>query len=558
MQLLPENQRWLSDFRARHGRAPRILHIGNIANNAYNNAKLLNEVGMDCDVICYDYYHVMGCPEWEDADFPGGIEDDFRPNWTQIDLSDFVRPRWFAQGPKDLCLRYLIARRTGRPDQAILWKELLVASQCALSSGLQHSVPGKPLYAKLSHWTKQLITGDSSTVIQRGTQFCDQMIRGEIKLALVGLGLLMVFLARLVVRPSVSFWRWLQGQNLQTTLDPTSDLIEAYAREFESRRDRLVCGDILPYLSRSSEWKRVFNCYDYVIGYSTDPVIPLISGVPYFAFEHGTIREIPYYETSQGRLTALAYRLAQHVFVTNFDCVGSAQQLAPGRFTIINHPYDEDHGLRVTGWESLRIDLLSELDSEFLFFHPTRQDWVEGTGYADKKNDEFLRAFATLRSDGMKVGLVCCSWGSNVEQTKAMLDQLGCSKSVRWVAPMAITPFERMCKATDIVVDQFKLGAFGGVVFKAMAVGTPILTYLDEQRLSNQYPECPPVLNCRTTDEILAKVRVLISSPEGVARMGNASRAWMKKFHAKEITVNAQVDQFRKHLAILGTCTPIQ
>lgn len=59
MQLSPENQRWLEAFRARHGRAPRILHIGNIANNAYNNAKILNEVGLDCDVICYDYYHIM-------------------------------------------------------------------------------------------------------------------------------------------------------------------------------------------------------------------------------------------------------------------------------------------------------------------------------------------------------------------------------------------------------------------------------------------------------------------------------------------------------------------
>lgn len=43
MQLSPDNQRWLEAFRARHGRAPRILHIGNIANNAYNNAKLLDE-----------------------------------------------------------------------------------------------------------------------------------------------------------------------------------------------------------------------------------------------------------------------------------------------------------------------------------------------------------------------------------------------------------------------------------------------------------------------------------------------------------------------------------
>ncbi len=28
---------WLDEFRQKHGRSPRILHVGNIANNAYNN-----------------------------------------------------------------------------------------------------------------------------------------------------------------------------------------------------------------------------------------------------------------------------------------------------------------------------------------------------------------------------------------------------------------------------------------------------------------------------------------------------------------------------------------
>ena len=58
---------WIESFREARGRPLRVLHIGNVANNAYNNAKLLNRAGLDCDVICYDYYHMMSCPEWEDA-----------------------------------------------------------------------------------------------------------------------------------------------------------------------------------------------------------------------------------------------------------------------------------------------------------------------------------------------------------------------------------------------------------------------------------------------------------------------------------------------------------
>ena len=77
-----EIERWLGCFRERNGRAPTALHIGNIANAAYLNARMLNEAGIDCDVLCYAYYHIMGCPDWESAVFdPNGVDPD-RPLWS--------------------------------------------------------------------------------------------------------------------------------------------------------------------------------------------------------------------------------------------------------------------------------------------------------------------------------------------------------------------------------------------------------------------------------------------------------------------------------------------
>src|SRR5262245_25225531 len=126
---------WLAEFRRAHGRPPRLLHIGNIANNAYLAAKFLNRSGLDCDVICYDYYHVMGCPEWEDADYRGDIRNDAYPAWEAVDLRGFARPNWFVQGPFALCLDYLIARREGRSaDADRLWAQIQTQGQleCAL------------------------------------------------------------------------------------------------------------------------------------------------------------------------------------------------------------------------------------------------------------------------------------------------------------------------------------------------------------------------------------------------------------------------------------------
>src|SRR5437870_3319428 len=59
-------QDWVRSFELRNGRKLRVLHVGNIANNAYLNAKFLRRAGVEADVLAYNYYHVMGTPEWEE------------------------------------------------------------------------------------------------------------------------------------------------------------------------------------------------------------------------------------------------------------------------------------------------------------------------------------------------------------------------------------------------------------------------------------------------------------------------------------------------------------
>jgi hypothetical protein len=97
-----------------------------------------------------------------------------------------------------------------------------------------------------------------------------------------------------------------------------------------------------------------------------------------------------------------------------------------------------------------------------------------------------------------------------------------------------------MASAADCVVDQFVLGSFGGVMFKAMAVGAPVVTYLDEAQLLRQYPECPPVVNCRTPEQVVSALSSLLRAPADLAAMGAAGRRWMKMHHSKAATVLAQ------------------
>ena len=82
----------------------KILHFGNIANNAYLNSKYLRDNGYCSDVISLNYKHIMGQPEWEDSDITS-FGDQFDPHFKSE--SFFVRPSWFYDGSiKDIIKKF--------------------------------------------------------------------------------------------------------------------------------------------------------------------------------------------------------------------------------------------------------------------------------------------------------------------------------------------------------------------------------------------------------------------------------------------------------------------
>ena len=75
----------------------RVLHIGNIANNAYLAAAAEREVGIEAYVLSVDYTHIMGSPEWEHCKILRTEGNHFTTDFSDCDC-DFKRPDWFYQG----------------------------------------------------------------------------------------------------------------------------------------------------------------------------------------------------------------------------------------------------------------------------------------------------------------------------------------------------------------------------------------------------------------------------------------------------------------------------
>lgn len=629
---------WLDRFEKEHGRPPRILHIGNVANNGYNNAKVLVEAGFDCDALCYDYYHIMGCPEWEDGDFHGMVSDHFFPHWGQVDLNGFRRPLWFAQGPRLWAIAYLLAKHDRRARcTRFLWRMLAVqrwlvahrdqwwyrsgkatarrmqyelsrinAAACRVQTfaGRQwsrtvHTLAVIGQRSGLTRGTAALTHGFDRTIIKsrhaitKGHAWQTRIMHrantwvwpmpfmmdmalyfAKFPLFLVALALALACLPFALLYHSVG---WLGGMLTgtarargkdDTTQTPRQDsaswfrrvrpmpwhafshrvrarvfrrltgidldglapsefmtsfyaradeLIADFGRRFPDRSDQLTLMDMLPYLSVLPLWRELFSRYDLVEAYATDPILTMLAGYePCVAYEHGTIREIPFHDSPTARLTALAYARSQAVVITNPDCREAAIELGVDRFVPIPHLIDRKYYNPMIADAG---DLPSQIRPPYIF-SPARHDWdIKGTHI-------LLGAFARIAAEFPDLQLVTPSWGGDLDRSRDLIESLGMTGRVAMIEPVNIHNLIRVTRGARVLIDQFRFGVFGGIGPTALAVGTPLITHLDHTK-SDWWMEPPPYFEAWDEVSCVDALRRALTSDAGALRA--SLRAWMRR-----------------------------
>ena len=610
---------FLREFRSKYGRAPRVLHIGNIANNAYLNAKILNRNGFDCDVICYDYYHIMGCPEWEEVDFDGAIADHFRPDWTTVDLKGYERPAWFAQGPREMCIEYLIAKRSGQTTRAVrLWQDLGWANKTrtvgsppagggaeAVKTPRARIQPRVFYHRSRSH--AQRLWSRLRTIITRARSRPDaynltwsklQVMadrRGDAGYFLMALVAPFVMIAVAVsrLRPWSRFrtilpsarprhdayrltWSKLQvmadrrgepGYLLMALAAPFAMIGVAVSRlpeyigrlvptappkssaavpnvervpewmtewparfrtAFAERADQLTSGDVAPYMWVIPEWKRLFEYYDIVQAYSTDVMLPMLAHKrPYVGFEHGTLRVFTMDDTGVCRLTSLGYHLADHVLITNGDCLDYARRLKVKSYTAMIHPFDDEFMESVA---EQREQLRARYGASVLFLCPLRHDWVI------KGTDKYIRALpGIVRTIGRNFKVIMTRWGAQVEDSERLAESLGIAELIAWVEPLNRVQLIAHLKSVDVVFDQIALPSFGGTAPQAIAAGQPVIMSYDPESTKWLIPDAAPILTAWSPEQIVESVNRALD-PAWRTQYRTAARLWYDTHHsAKQV-----------------------
>jgi glycosyltransferase involved in cell wall biosynthesis len=537
-------------LRGKGGRPLRVLHVGNIANNAYVNAKLQREAGIDAYVLSYEYYHVMGLPEWEDANIVGQL-DEFYPDLLSVDLGGYRRPDWFVNGPLDLCVQYLVLRSQGQTQRVDrLWRTLNAVTSLLIRYNL-HRSRFRTAVETIWRWRE---------LGWIGVRYLLRIQVRRVRNVFARIFPYRVFLLRVLsmfpqLKVSLVSWkRGTFGVNESPGASPDGvssaqklvDLGKAYGVSISISEAQ----DLFPDLAL---FRQVFAEFDVVQAYADTGYWPAWIGQhPYVAYEHATIRDIPFLDSLQGRLTALAFKAADAMIVTNADLLPQARRLQSESARIIHglHGFDDRQMFNRLGWHKDRPRSEGRFglsDGTIVFFAPARQHWKTGFLTWRKGNDRIVHAMKELAREftPQDVRVVFAEWGHEVQLTKDLIAQLGVQDYFMWVPPIPKKDLVFVYQSVDAVIDQFEMACFGGVGFEVLALGAcPLISRVDDEALREFYGETVPLLNCTEISEIVEAMKLVIKNPQVGKQVAQRCAAWMKKHHSREIVLKYQLNLY--------------
>ncbi len=557
---------WVQRFQKKHGRAPRVLQIGNIANNGYLNTKLLRSMGVEADLVCFDYYHVMGCPEWEEVSHIGDFVDINYPDWKHADV-DFKRPEWFIQGPLKNCLDFLYCKFKAPEGKALAREQLERAAESYCQSMRQGGVP--EVLGEETSWQKFSVSLCLNGFIKTLHMSLEILLQRKgfkfgfdygtyRKLVLILSPLLLVpyafskIYAYYVMRSgllgewafkSITQKKRFSHSFQKYSAEKANSLFRSIARDnqikFGARNTEEEFVRVFKrWFSPSCEdlWIEILDQYDLVHAYSYEAYVPLLHKKrPFISFEHGTIRDLPFEKNEVGLLTTVVYQQSDHVFISNCDTIESARKLQLKNYTFLPHPMNEPLMQRMLEGPLRPAHSLRQ-GVEFLAFHPPRHYWSDvptRDAGLQKGNHIFLRAFARFcREICPNARAVCVEFGQMVQKSKELVRSLGIEDRIVWVKPLTDFEMLEVIADSDVTVDQFIIKTMGSIPARAMGLKRPVLTAFDPAIHEWCFPEMPPLINCQTENEVFDGLKKIYLEPLFRDEMGKRGYEWYQKYHS--------------------------
>lgn len=188
---------------------------------------------------------------------------------------------------------------------------------------------------------------------------------------------------------------------------------------------------------------------------------------------------------------------------------------------------------------------------ELLFFHPGRlalgergtKNLLEGLGLFLEKHPK------------TKVRIEFVDHGVDSKKVKKMIRRLGIDRFCSFVKPMKLKELTGKMSKSDLILENTnpKWGTYGLAALEAMALGRPVLTYLDLSETG--YPQwlgsdIPPVISEFKPERICERLDEFVSSSVAEKKiLAKATRAWVERWHSPDRIAEKYVQIYNKVLS---------
>lgn len=525
-----------------------VFFAGNIAQNSFHNANLLNASGFDCWILSNDQYHLNSSPEQlhllkSSNGGEANLGSDFFPNYFQFGNLKAIRPRWFVSGPTHMCLNYLWLSKTGQNELADLAWCVLQYQRFKIVALQRHD-------ARHDIWSASDFDA-ALTRLKVADEYRQELTTGfECEKWLLAYSQELSIHTRQELSPQifplldsyldVHFPIARGGEELDlTALRFAGRSIAMGIERFPAQaKDEVVSKELaqIDYLKGmvgiAAHCSAVLKLFDYRVMTSNTPIYAEISNShPYAAFEHGTLRALPFQDSDNGRSVAHGYQAADVVMITNADYVNASRKLELDADKIVYIP----HGFPADNFDALLSKPKAKMNDEVItFFAPARHLWVEkGTG-SEKGNDRVVKAIQLLKDSGeTKFNVLIVDHGVDAPATKELAKKLDVEDYITWIPRQSYTGMWSLISKSHAVIDQFIIPALGAIGVEALALGSRLINH-DDGSLEVFFGKRPAMLPAHTDTDIAAAMKAVIDDPTDEAGIGDAAREWFQKYHSKD------------------------
>jgi glycosyltransferase involved in cell wall biosynthesis len=171
---------------------------------------------------------------------------------------------------------------------------------------------------------------------------------------------------------------------------------------------------------------------------------------------------------------------------------------------------------------------------DVLVFSLARHVWRNPTPYIwSKGNDKIIRALARVREQrpSLRVGLVTCEYGPDVEASRELCQELNLGGRVLWLPVSPRRELMVLLAMADLVCAELGHSWFiAGTMQEALAMAKPLLHRREDSEFATLYPALYPMIDIKTASDATDAILRFADSPEQMRAVGQGGREWLEEY----------------------------